>query len=302
MKNINTAKHILPNTSQNEVFFMRKADLNRVMELKNENEKEAMEFLTIRPAHTIVMASFIKDNGIESDLNRGKFFGYRDREGNLEGIALIGHSTLIEARTEEALQAFAEVAKKSETPLYVVMSHGDDAERFWNYYSNGLKQPKMTFNELLFELSFPFMVKDCKWEVRNAMAAELMDVAEAQAEVAFIETGSSPLERDREGFLKRCLRRIEQKRSFVVYENGKLVFKADVVAETSEVAYLEGVYVSPEYRGQNVGSSCLSKLSIMLMDKVQNVCLLSNSEFPKVHESFMKAGFKNSDSCKTLFV
>ena len=105
------------------------------------------------------------------------------------------------------------------------------------------------------------------------------------------------LEKDREGFLKRTLKRIEKGRTYVVYENGKLVFKADIAAQTSKTAYLEGVYVSPEYQDKSVGSVCLSDLTSQLLDKFQNVCLLSNADFTDAHLSFAKAGFKNTDSC-----
>jgi len=53
-------------------------NLNRLHLLKTENELEILEFLRQRPVHTVVMTSFIQDNGLESKDNRGKFFGYRN--------------------------------------------------------------------------------------------------------------------------------------------------------------------------------------------------------------------------------
>lgn len=283
-------------------MFQAPPDLNRVCELRNEHRGETLAFLAKRPVHTVVMTSFINDHGIESQLNRGKFFGYRNTRGILEGVALIGHSTLVEARSEKALRALAIVARTSQTPIHLIMSNGKDAESFWQYYTDGLRKPRLTCTELLFEVNFPFLVQKCKWELRNAAIEELEQVAEAQAEVAFIECGVNPMEKDREGFLKRVARRIEQKCIFVVTENGKLVFKADIIAETSDVVYLEGIYVSEEYRGQGVGSSCLAKLSLNLLSRVQNICLLSNISFKGAHESFLKAGYRNTDQCTTLFV
>lgn len=270
--------------------------------LGNRNEREVLEFLNARPVHTVAMAGFIRDNGIESAANRGKFYGCRNAAGKLQGVALIGHTTLVEARSDEALRAFAAAARQSETPIHFMMSDGSTIETFWKYFAEGNKQPRLVCSELLFELNFPFMVQECRWDVRLADASELEQIAVAHDEVAFSESGSSPLQKDREGFLKRCLKRIEQGRTFVVFENGKLVFKADIVAETTEVAYLEGIYVAPEYRSQGVGSSCLSNLGLQLMERVENVCLLSNVEFKSAHKSFAKAGFVNSDRCQTIFV
>src|SRR5688572_31584887 len=108
-------------------------DMSRLCELRNQHTTEVLSFLAERPVHTVVMTSFINNNGLESDLNRGKFHGYRDAEGKLEGIALIGHSTLIEARTTDAMYAFAIEARRSETPIHLVMSDGQAAETFWRF-------------------------------------------------------------------------------------------------------------------------------------------------------------------------
>jgi len=105
-------------------------DLSTVRVLTPEDTQEVQTFLSIRPVHTVVMSSFIVDNGIESDLNRGRFYGYRNSAGKLEGVALIGHSTLVEARSDEALKALAYVARSAETPIHLVMSGGNDAAAY----------------------------------------------------------------------------------------------------------------------------------------------------------------------------
>lgn len=276
-------------------------DMSRVCELKTENTCEVLAFLSVRPVHTVIMSSFIKDNGIESELNRGVYYGYRGRKGELEGVALIGHSTLVEARSDEALRALAFTARNAETPLHLIMSSGDVAERFWNYMTDGLKAPKLTCTEALFEIAFPFAVRGTHHKLEKATMDWLIPVAEAQAEVAFIECGVNPMQKDREGFLKRVARRIEQGRVFVVTDGDKLVFKADIIAETDQTIYLEGIYVSPEYRGKDVGSDCLAALSLELLSRVENICMLSNVEFKPAHRSFLKAGYRNTDHCTTIF-
>jgi predicted GNAT family acetyltransferase len=181
------------------------------------------------------------------------------------------------------------------------MSDGANAESFWKYLGTGA-QPRLTCEELLFEISFPFLVQKCDREIRTARMEELQEVAEAQAAIAFMECGVDPMTRDREGFLKRVARRIEQGRIFVVFENGEMIFKADIIAETSDVIYLEGIYVAPSHRGQGIGSACLAGLSLELLNRVQHISLLSNVSFTDAHRSYLKAGYKNTGSCVSLFV
>src|SRR6267378_8368869 len=75
-------------------------------------EAEVLAFLAERPIHTVIMASMIRDNGLVSPLNRGTFYSCRDAAGRLEGVALIGHLTMVETRSEEAIELFAKLAQQ----------------------------------------------------------------------------------------------------------------------------------------------------------------------------------------------
>ena len=276
-------------------------DLSRLTKLTEDNRSELMAFLRIRPVHTVVMASFINDNGVESELNRGTFFGYRNDTDKLEGVALIGHTTLIEAHSQEAMAAFAAKAKAERAQISLILSEHDAALDFWSFYSPA-SEPQQNFTELLFEAAFPMLVQDCKWEIRLAQIDEIEAIAKAHAEVAFIETGRDPMTTDRNGFLERVARRIEMGRTFVVFDGGKLIFKADIVAEADGIIYLEGVYVAPDVRGQGIGSRCLSRLNLTLLERADRICLLSNERFAGAHRSFEKAGYHVTGGCTTLFV
>ena len=276
-------------------------DMHRTVRLTNEDTQEVLTFLKVRPVHTVVMTSFINDNGIESELNRGVFYGYRNRSGKLSGVALIGHSTLVEARDNESLHALAICARSSQTPIHLIMSSGDDANRFWNHMGM-VGQPRLTCTEALFEAAFPFSVVKTNYQVRTATPDWLLAIAEAHAEVAFIESGVDPMLKDREGFLDRVARRIEQGRVFIVTQGDRLLFKADIIAKTDNTIYLEGVYVAPEDRGKGIGSECLASLTLKLLDRVEHISMLSNIEFPSAHRSFIKAGYRQTDHCTTLFV
>ena len=75
------------------------ANLNLMKQLCEDSKSEVLEFLDARPLHTSVMKSFIQDNGLEGKDNRGTFYAYRNAKGTIEGVALIGHTTLVESRS-----------------------------------------------------------------------------------------------------------------------------------------------------------------------------------------------------------
>src|SRR5262245_63346417 len=77
------------------------------------DEAEILEFLSKRAIHTVYMATLIRDNGLVSPHNRGAFYACRDQAKNLLGVALIGHATIVEARTDSAVAAFTQLAAHS---------------------------------------------------------------------------------------------------------------------------------------------------------------------------------------------
>ncbi len=277
-------------------------DEQGLFEVNEDSLEEAIEFLNLASVHSVILYGFLSDNGLNERLNRGKYFGHRNREGELDGIALIGHSTIFDVRTDAALLAFAKEARRATNPINLIMSSGEQAETFFNEYSNCLYAPRKRCVEHSFVTGYPFAVQASDRRPRLATADELEPVARVQAELALNESGVNPLAIDRDGFLSRVLRRIDQGRTYVVTENGSLIFKVDLMAATSEMAYLEGVYVAPEERGKGTGSSCLSQVCIELLSISSSVCLLSNREMEHAHKCFERAGMQRSDDLVTLFV
>ena len=282
-------------------FSFGMPDVSRTFVLTEEDHDAVLHFLNERPVHTVAMTSMILDNGFQSPLNRGTFYGYHDRSGALEGVTLIGHTTLVEVRSDEALYALAQAAKSRSNEIHMILSSGDTSLDMWRFVFDIAGSPRRVNHEILFEARFPFPVGSCPYEVRAARMEELEQIAEAHAEVTFNESGVDPLLRDREGFTDRVARRIEQGRTFVAFEGGKLLFKADVVSLTGETAYLEGIYVAEGQRGSGVGPKCLAEVTRRLLGIVDNVCLLSNEEQTGSHRAFEKAGFARADRCTAVF-
>lgn len=214
-----------------------------VQKLVNEQKQEALTFLSARPLHTVTMVGFIRDNGLESPLNRGQFYATRDRSGHINGVALIGHATLIETESEVALAIFARLARSCKN-AHMLMGEQDKVNLFWSYYATADETPRLICREMLYEQRWPVEVREAVRGLRHATLNDLDLIMPVHAQMAFEESGVNPMERDAVGFRLRCARRIEQGRVFVCIENGRLLFKADIVADTPEGIYLEGVYVA----------------------------------------------------------
>ena len=269
--------------------------------LLHDDEPEVLEFLSRRPVHTVALVGFIRDNGIVNPLNRGTFYCCRNRAGLLEGVALIGHATLMETTTDRALELFAELAKECFT-AHMIMGESDRIDYFWRQYEEGGQDMRLACRELLYELKWPIEIRDRVPGLRQATLRELDLVIPVQAQMALEESGTNPLDKDAAGFLERCARRIQQGRTWVVVEDGVLLFKADVVAETENMAYLEGIWINPANRGRNVGLRCMSQLGEILLQRKKSICLLVNEKNSRAHGFYQRAGYKFRGVYDTIFL
>ena len=269
--------------------------------LVNSEQREVLEFLAQRPIHTVTMTSLIHDNGLESSLNRGTFYGCRDFQGRLEGVALVGHATLMETVSDRALAALAQVARQCSN-THLIMGEKERVADFWGHYAAAGRQQRLACREWLFELSWPVEAREPVEGLRPATTAELDLVMPVQAELAFAESGVNPMHVDPLGFRQRCLRRIEQGRTWVVIEDGKLIFKADIISRTPEVNYLEGIWIREERRASGSGLRFMSELMRRLLKETKSICLLVNETNQLAQNFYRKCGFHFRATYETIFL
>jgi ribosomal protein S18 acetylase RimI-like enzyme len=276
----------------------------RIEPLTDENEPEALAFLsTSDSVQAIFMVGLIRDNGIESPFNRGRFYGARRPEsGGMVGVALIGHATLVETSDRNALEEFARLAGET-AGAHVHLGEEETIRHFWSVYSRGGGQrPRLVCREMLFELRAPSESTGEVCGLRPATLSDLPLVMPAQAAMALEESGVDPMESDPVGFRLRCARRIEQGRVFVWVEAGRLLFKADILADTESSIYLEGVYTDPCSRNQAYGSKCLAILARALLARSRSIMLLVNEENHRAQDFYRRAGFRFSGYYDTIFL
>jgi len=210
----------------------------------------------------------------------------------------------LETISDRALQAFARVI--AECPeIHLIMGEQERIQDLWDHCDSVGRYMRRACRELLFELRWPVEVRDNATptpQLQLATAAELELIMPVQANMAFEESGVNPLDVDPIGFRRRCLRRIEQGRTWVVIENGSLVFKADIIAETSEVIYLEGIWLSEEARNQSHGVNLVSELSRMLLKRAHSVCLLVNERNKRAQAFYKKCGYLFRATYETIFL
>lgn len=254
------------------------------------SEERILSALSCNSLTNTIMAGFIRDNGFASLLNRGQFYTCRDEQNQLEGVALVGHTVLFEAFSDRAIQAFAGLARRHSS-THLLMGEHSAVERFWSHYADKDTSPRLVCPILFLKRSEQFPEQPDVSGLRPAGREDLEHVVHAQAAMAFEICGVDPLKKDAAGFRARYLNRIEKKRVWVVIENDRLLFKADIITDTPEAVYVEGIYVSPEERGKGVGRRCLAGLGRILMARGKAIYLFIESQNTRTKSFYLKLGF-----------
>ena len=269
--------------------------------LNTDQEPEVLDFLSRRPIHTVCMTSYIREHGIVSPLNRGRFYGYRHTDGGLDGVALIGHASLLETDNEEALRAFA-LIQYQRKQSHLVRGEQEMIARFRKHYAAlGSFRGRSCF-EVLFEQKTAPDLPGPVPALRLAAEEDLQTIIRINAQMLLSECGVDPLRTDPLGFRERVARRVKRGRVWVWTKGERVVFKADIFAETPQMIYLEGINVHPEERGRGYGLRCMAQLGHTLLRQSDGLCLLVNEGKTELRRFYLKAGYEVRGLYETVYL
>ncbi len=114
--------------------------------------------------------------------------------------------------------------------------------------------------------------------LRAAEPADLELLLPACAAAHELEIGVDPLRRDPEGFRWRTRSQIEEGRSWLWVEDGRILFKAEASAWTPEAVQLQQVWVDPVVRRRGYAARGMADLCRVLLDRVPAVCLFVRAD------------------------
>jgi len=136
--------------------------------------------------------------------------------------------------------------------------------------------------------------------LRKAVPTDFELLLPACAATHLGEIGVDPLHADPDGFRRRTRQQIEDGRSWVWIEDGRILFKAEASAWTDEAVQLQQVWVDPEVRNQGYGQRGLRDLVRLLLNRVPRVCLFVRADNPAAIRLYEKVGMERVGSYRSL--
>ncbi|MGP9537815.1 GNAT family N-acetyltransferase [Brachybacterium sp. AOP43-C2-M15] len=138
--------------------------------------------------------------------------------------------------------------------------------------------------------------------LRAALPGEEGAVFPAAVAMFREEVGVDPLAGDGgRSYRGRIAELIRQRRTYVVVEDGVVLFKADVGALFGAVAQIHGVWVRPDHRGQGLGRAAMAELVRQVRrDHAPQVSLYVNDFNDPARRAYAASGFRQVGELATI--
>ncbi len=138
--------------------------------------------------------------------------------------------------------------------------------------------------------------------LRLATRADLELLLPVCARAYAQEVGVDPLASDADGFRWRTRSQIDEGRSWLWTEDGRILFKAEASAWTPNAVQLQQVWVDPEVRGRGYGQRGLGDLCNRLLESVPRVCLFVRADNAPAIRLYQRIGMRRALSYRTLIL
>ncbi|MFN2538536.1 MAG: GNAT family N-acetyltransferase [Mycobacteriales bacterium] len=232
---------------------MLRTSATRVLDARDLDEAKAL--LQRDPVCDVFVASRLEAGGLDPWRLGAEVWGYGER-GRLEALCYSGANLVPVQAHADAVRAFAERARRQGRRCSSIVGPAAPVEALWQLLQPQWgwarevrsKQPVMAIDD------DPAVDPDP--EVRLVRPDEIDRLLPACVAMFTEEVGVSPLAGDG-GALYRA--RVEElialKRAWARFDDGRVVFKAEIGATTAEVCQVQGVWVDPALRGRGVGTA-----------------------------------------------
>ncbi len=138
--------------------------------------------------------------------------------------------------------------------------------------------------------------------LRAAVEADLPRLIPMAAACIKERNGRDPLEEDATGFALRVTQRVNAGRTYVLEEEGELVFKLDIGSRSQFGAELEGIYTAPAHRKKGHATLCLGQISRFLMSSLPRLTVRIDDEQPYFADTARKVGYLQGRAQKLVWL
>lgn len=241
------------------------------------------------PVAACMVASRVELAGVDSWRLGGELWGFGSR---LEGLCFAG-ANLVPLRAERgAIRAFADRARRLGRSCSSMVGRAELVLPLWDELSMYWSPAREVRSDqpLMVLPTRPALMPDPL--VRPVRPEELERYLPAAVAMFTEEVGVDPRLGDGGvGYRARVAEQIASGRAFARFEDGEVVFKAEIGALSSRVGQIQGVWVRPDRRGLGLGTAGTAAVVDRLITMGRVASLYVNAYNAPARAAYARVGF-----------
>ncbi|TWG06030.1 hypothetical protein FHX80_114518 [Streptomyces brevispora] len=254
----------------------------------------ALALLESEPVANAFVTSRVQIAGLDPWRLGGEMWGWY-ADGRLRSLCYSGANLVPICATPESVRAFADRARRAGRRCSSIVGPAEPTAQLWRLLEPGWGPAReVRANQPLMVTESPAADVVPDPLVRRVRKDEMDVLMPACVAMFTEEVGVSPLTGDG-GLLyqARVAELIGAGRSFARIQDGKVVFKAEIGATTSQACQIQGVWVAPEFRGRGYSETGMAAvLRHALSDVAPIVSLYVNDYNMPARKSYRRIGFR----------
>ena len=256
---------------------------------------EVRDLLAVDPVADVFVASRVELGGLEQRRQGAELWGYGER-GRLEAACWSGANLVPVQAGPDAARAFAERARREGRHCSSLVGPVEPLGVMWKLLRPawGPAREVRARQPLLVLDRAPSVAPDPR--VRPVLPSELDVLLPACVAMFTEEVGVSPLAGDGGALYRaRVAELIDQGRAYARIEGGRVLFKAEVGAATTQACQVQGVWVAPDRRGEGLGTAGMAAVVELARARVAPIVSLYVNDYnTAARRSYAKVGFAQS--------
>jgi hypothetical protein len=254
---------------------------------------ESLKALLARePSHNLYLLGLLEEFGIVPASGRAPFtFWGRFLSGELTAAIFVGGTGGMIVPSSNLPNAIGDIARALNGKVKLGAALGEKGCVDVLLTHLGTPRPKVSRAQRLFAVSADDLGPFTNPLLRLAVDADVEQLIPMAAQSVQEIMKRDPLEEDPEGFPLRVRQRVRSKRTYVLEEKGRLVFKIDVGSRSQFGAELEGLFTVPEERRRGHATLSLGQISRHLLSSLPRLTLRVDDLDPALAGVARKVGY-----------
>ena len=261
--------------------------------LYDRDRAAALAVCGIDPVANVFVASRIQALGLEPGRLGAQLWGF-DQGGQLTSLCYAGANMVPVQATPAAVAAFAERALRQGRRCSSLVGPSAALAELWGYLRPHWGPPRdVRAAQPLMAIDGPAQIA-ADPGVRRVRSDEIDVLLPACVAMFTEEVGVSPLIGDGgTAYRARVAELIRAGRAFARISGGRVIFKAEVGAATSQACQVQGVWVRPEFRGRGLAAPGMAAVVTEARRAIAPVVSLYVNDFnAPARAAYLRTGFR----------